>query len=232
LKYGGHRNLVPCCQSQRDADDVLLRDVALKESIRCNTLEFLGVGGVLHVAVEYHNPSIDLRQSGHAVAKASSGSNFLASDYVRGLSRRTEVAVCYGFRAVGSCGRQLRFPFGLGPSQVFLEFGYDLRGSVFGQRLAVPMLKTLDSDETLSLQGPREHYRGSVGGAVGGFIGSKQVGNAVSINHQRLPAKCFPASLVGFNIPLEPRRLALTQAIHIDGRAEIIEAMENRPLRS
>ena len=53
----------------------------------------------------------------------------------------------------------------------------------------------------------------------------------MSINDQHLPAKCFPASLVGSKIPLQHGRLTLTQTIDIDGRAEIIEAVESRPLR-
>jgi len=117
------------------------------------------------------------------------------------------------------------------PVRRFFEFSNDLRSGIFGQRLAMPMLKTLDSDEILALQCPREHDCRSAGRLARGFIGCEEIGNAVSINDQYQPAECFPASLVDFKIPLQHSRLTLTKPIDIDGRAEIIEAVESRPLR-
>src|SRR6476646_6765889 len=115
---------------------------------------------------------------------------------------------------------------------MLLEFCYDLCSGVFGQRLAVPMLETLDSDETFALKRPGEHDRWPAGGPTGGFISCKQIGNAVSINAQDTPAECFPASFVDFEVPLKHSRLTLTQPIDVDGRAEIVKAVESRPLRT
>src|SRR5581483_4426128 len=138
----------------------------------------------------------------------------------------------YRFGAAGSWRRQLRFPLCLGSREVLLEVCYDLCSGVFGQRLAVPMLETLDPDETFPLNRPGEHDRRPAGGPAGGFISCKQIGNAVSIDAQYPPAECFPASFVDFKIPLKHGRLTLTQPIDVDGRAKIVEAVAGRPLRS
>ena len=58
----------------------------------------------------------------------------------------TGVAAGHGFGAGGSRRRKIGLPFCAGSCELLLEFGYDLRGGVFGQCFAMPVLKTLDSD--------------------------------------------------------------------------------------
>src|ERR1051326_8527884 len=95
----------------------------------------------------------------------------------------------------------------------------------------MPMLETLDADQPFAFQRPGKHDRWPIGRPAGGLIGCEEVRNAVSIDDQCLPAECFPASFVDFQIPLQHRWLTLTQSINVDRRAEIIEAVESRPLR-
>src|SRR5581483_9409969 len=96
----------------------------------------------------------------------------------------------------------------------------------------MPMLKALDSDKTFTLQCSGKHDRRTASKSAGGFIGGKQLGNAVPINAQYSPAEGFPAGFVDFEFPLQHSRLTLAQPIDVDGRTEIVEAVESRPLRS
>ncbi len=119
-----------------------------------------------------------------------------------------------------------------GSRQLPFELSHDLSRSIFVQSLAMPVLKTFDAGQTLAFQGSREHDRRTIADSVGGFKRCKEIGNIVSINDQRLPAECFPASLVDFQLVLQHRWLALTQPVDVNDRAEIIEAVERGPLRS
>ena len=105
---------------------------------------------------------------------------------------------CFG--AAESHWRNIGFPLFVGSRQLPFELSHDLSRSIFVQSLAMPVLKTFDAGQTLAFQGSREHDRRTIADSVGGFKRCKEIGNIVSINDQRLPAECFPASLVDFQI--------------------------------
>src|SRR5579872_6651316 len=107
----------------------------------------------------------------------------------------------------------MRLPVFASSGKLAFQFSDHLRSGGFVQRLAVPALKTFNADQPLTFQCPCEDDSRTINDPGGGFEGTKQIGDAVSVNQQCLPAECFPARLVDFELPLEHSRLALAQPI-------------------
>ncbi len=95
----------------------------------------------------------------------------------------------------------------------------------------MPVFTILDVYKSFAFDRPRQHDRRTIGGQTSDFVSRLQMGNTVSIHGQRLPAEGLPAGLVDIQMTLQHGRLALTQTIDVDGRAEIAQAVESGPLR-
>jgi hypothetical protein len=102
-----------------------------------------------------------------------------------------------------------------------MQLGHHLGGHVFVQRFTMPAFLVLDAVQTFAFQSARQHDGGPVGSPARGVVGREQLGDAVTINDQRLPAESLPAGLVNFQVVLQHRGLALAEPIDVDSGAQV-----------
>ncbi len=143
---GGHEGDVALGrQSHADADHVLLGDVTLEGPVREGLEKLVGVGRVLDVAVDGHDPRIDLGQVEQGVAVGQAGGRLLR------VGRPRE--------AHGHDGLPLPERLGLVDEAAGVDLGrgpelLEGPGQLVGlEGLAVPAVAVLDEAHALALEG-------------------------------------------------------------------------------
>ena len=197
----------------RHRDHPLLGDVHLEEAIGGGLLEVLGVGRIAHLSVERH----DVR--------------------ARGSERRDRLPVrltrCYGLGVAPEVRGPRRRKRGRPPRRRarHLEharwLGAELRQRLLRllrvECLAMPARFVFQEGDALALHGLRDDRVRSSRRARA-FVRVVDLREIVAIDHDPLEAECLHARRVRVGVPLELGRPALTEAVHVEDRGDVLEA--------